>query len=103
MHTFDYSFLKTIELPPYFLSLSNLIFTMKGKESAARKEYPSIYESLKQIAIVQSVKGSNAIEGLLPPTKESKPSFSKTAFRSIIPNRRSKAIRTPYPSFIRTV
>ena len=72
MHAFNYSFLKTIELPPYFLSLSNLIFTMKGKESAARKEYPSIYESLKQIAIVQSVKGSNAIEGIVATDKRIK-------------------------------
>ncbi len=72
MHTFDYSFLKKIELPPYFLSLSNLIFTMKGKESAARREYPSIYESLKQIAIVQSVKGSNAIEGIVATDKRIK-------------------------------
>ena len=72
MHAFDYSFLKTMELPPYFLSLSNLIFTMKGKESAARKEYPSIYESLKQIAIVQSVKGSNAIEGIVATDKRIK-------------------------------
>src|SRR5574344_2213170 len=72
MHTFDYSFLKKIELPPYFLSLSNLIFTMKGKESAARREDPSIYESLKQIAIVQSVKGSNAIEGIVATDKRIK-------------------------------
>jgi Fic family protein len=72
MHTFNYSFLKTIELPPYFLSLSNLIFTMKGKEGTARKEYPSIYESLKQIAIVQSVKGSNAIEGIVATDKRIK-------------------------------
>ena len=72
MHTFNYAFLKTIELPPYFLSLSNLIFTMKGKESVARKQYPAIYESLKEIAIVQSVKGSNAIEGIVTTDKRIK-------------------------------
>jgi Fic family protein len=72
MHTFNYSFLKTMKIPPSFLSLSNAIFTMKGKEIALMKEYPSIFESLKQIAIVQSVKGSNAIEGVVATDKRIK-------------------------------
>jgi len=69
MHIFNYSFLKTLDVPPAFLSLCNLIFTMKGKEQSTRKDYHSLYESLKEIAIIQSVKGSNAIEGIVTTDK----------------------------------
>jgi Uncharacterized conserved protein len=72
MHIFTFSFLKTVDIQPSLLSLSNLIFTMKGKELSARKDYPSIYDSLKQKAIVQSVKGSNAIEGIVATDKRIK-------------------------------
>ncbi|MCH3909936.1 MAG: Fic family protein [Bacilli bacterium] len=80
MRIFNYSFLKTIELSPNFFSLASLIFTMKGKENATRKEYPSIYESLKQIAIVQSVKGSNAIEGIVATDKRIKELVLENSF-----------------------
>jgi P pilus assembly chaperone PapD len=40
MHIFNYAFFENNRASPYYLSLSNLILTTKGKESVARKEYP---------------------------------------------------------------
>ena len=69
MRKFDYSFLKTIKLPSEFLSLTSIIFALKNEEEHKKKEYPDIFTNLQKIAIVQSVKGSNAIEGIVTTDK----------------------------------
>ncbi len=69
MRTFDYSFLKTIKLPSEFLSLTSIIATLKNEEEHKKREYPDIFTNLQKIAIVQSVKGSNAIEGIVTTDK----------------------------------
>lgn len=69
MRTFDYSFLKTIKLPSEFLSLTSIISALKNEEEHKKKEYPDIFTNLQKIAIVQSVKGSNAIEGIVTTDK----------------------------------
>ena len=69
MRTFDYSFLKTIKLPSEFLSLTSIIAALKNEEEHKKREYPDIFTNLQKIAIVQSVKGSNAIEGIVTTDK----------------------------------
>lgn len=69
MRTFDYTFLKTIKLPSEFLSLTSIIGALKNEEEHKKKEYPDIFTNLQKIAIVQSVKGSNAIEGIVTTDK----------------------------------
>lgn len=65
MRRFDYSFLKNIKLPVNFMSITNVIFALRNEEEHKKGEYPGIFTNLEKIAIVQSVKGSNAIEGIV--------------------------------------
>lgn len=69
MRKYDYSFLKSINVPSSFLNLTNTIFTLKAITEQKQKEYPNIFINLQKIAIVQSVKGSNEIEGIVTTDK----------------------------------
>ena len=64
MRTFDYSFLKN-HIPGQIVSISNVISDLNAKETIRRKQNPKAFDALKQRAIVESVKGSNAIEGIV--------------------------------------
>lgn len=65
MHVFDYSFLKTISVPGSFLDLTNTIYKLREVENNNKTDYAKVFEKLKNIAIVESVKSSNAIEGII--------------------------------------
>ena len=65
MRIFDYTFLKDGTIPADLLNLITNIYSLKSKDDLRKNEYTSIYSELKKIAIVQSVKGSNAIEGII--------------------------------------
>ena len=69
MRTIDYSFLKTLRVPARFLSITNLIYSLKTIEDEKKKTYPDIFTNLQKIAVIQSVKGSNAIEGIVTTDK----------------------------------
>ena len=69
MRKYDYSFLKNIQLPSTFLSLTNVIYALRNEEEHKKSEYPKIFTNLEKLAIVQSVKGSNAIEGIVTSDK----------------------------------
>ena len=69
MRYFDYSFLKDLKVPSNFLTLTNIIYSINKEEEQRKKEYPNIFTNLQKIAIVQSVKGSNAIEGIVTTDK----------------------------------
>ncbi len=64
MHRFDYSFLKTASFENLF-NLSLIIADLKAKEDFRHLQYPDSFERLRKNAIVLSVKGSNAIEGIV--------------------------------------
>lgn len=63
MRKFDYSFLKE-NVPVKIVNISSIIYDIKGKESVRLKENPSLFDKLKAKAIIDSVKGSNAIENI---------------------------------------
>ena len=69
MKRYDYSFLKSMKVPSSFLSMTNTIYSLKTIAEEKKKEYPDIFTNLQKIAIVQSVKGSNAIEGIVTTDK----------------------------------
>ncbi len=69
MRKYDYSFLKEIKVPASFLSMTNAIYSLKEIADEKKREYPNIFKGLEKIAIIQSVKGSNAIEGILTTDK----------------------------------
>ena len=65
MRKFDYSFLKNLMVPISFVQMAQTIYSLKSISDEKRKNYPGLFSSLQKIAIVQSVKGSNAIEGIV--------------------------------------
>ncbi len=64
MRKFDYSFLET-SIPANISSLSAIIADLRAKGDFRKLQYSDSYEKLRQKAIVESVKGSNAIEGIV--------------------------------------
>ena len=69
MKKYDYSFLKNMKVPTSFLNMTNAIYSLKTVAEEKKREYPDIFTNLQKIAIVQSVKGSNAIEGIVTTDK----------------------------------
>ncbi len=69
MKRYDYSFLRTMHVPVQFLSFTNAIYTLRSMEEEKKAVYPDIFTALQKLAIVQSVKGSNAIEGIVTTDK----------------------------------
>lgn len=65
MKTFDYSFLKSGNVPATFVDLFAGIYSLKERDASRKKDFANVYSELEKIAIVQSVRGSNAIEGIL--------------------------------------
>ena len=69
MKIYDYSFLKELKVPSNFLSLTSIIYSLHNEEINKKRDFPDIFTNLEKIAIVQSVKGSNAIEGYITSDK----------------------------------
>lgn len=65
MKRFDYSFLKTISVPASYLAFTSGIYQLKTQSESLEKRFPNVFTGLRNIAIVESVKGSNAIEGIV--------------------------------------
>ena len=64
MHRYDYSFLKN-SIPGNIIGLTDIIADLRSKEEFRKLQYSSAFESLRQKAVIESVKGSNAIEGIV--------------------------------------
>ncbi len=65
MKKFDYSFLDDGLLPAHFVNMVGAIYSLKAIANMRKNEYTRIFTELEKIAIVQSVKSSNAIEGII--------------------------------------
>ncbi|MCQ2795751.1 MAG: Fic family protein [Bacilli bacterium] len=68
MRTFDYSFLEK-EIPGKIASYLFAIERNKGLAKMFEEKYPKVFINLTKIAKVQSVKASNAIEGIVTTDK----------------------------------
>ena len=64
MHRYDYSFLKKT-VPGNIVGLTDIISDLRTKEEFRKLQYSDTFELLHRKAIVKSVKGSNAIEGII--------------------------------------
>jgi len=62
---FDYSFLENGMLPARIINHSVSIGVLREKEQELKEKYQTIFTKLESIAKLQSVKGSNAIEGII--------------------------------------
>lgn len=65
MRKFDYSFLDNGLLPANLINLTSIIYSLKTGAQIRKDEYLKIFTGLEKIAKVQSVKSSNAIEGII--------------------------------------
>lgn len=65
MRKFDYSFLNNGLLPANLVNLTTNIAELKTMAGVRKEEYTQIFTELESIAKVQSIKSSNAIEGII--------------------------------------
>ena len=65
MHIFDYSFLKNDLLPAQLVSLASNISTLKVMSAFRKKENETAFRKLEDAAKIESIKASNAIEGIV--------------------------------------
>jgi len=65
MKKFDYSFLEKGMLPAGLVNIVSVIAELRARESQMKANYSAMFTRLERIAKVQSVKGSNAIEGIV--------------------------------------
>lgn len=65
MRKFDYSFLNNTLLPAKLITLTSSIASLKTMAGVRKQEYAKIFTELESVAKVQSVKSSNAIEGIV--------------------------------------
>ena len=65
MHIFDYTFLDKGKLPAEMVNLTSAITAFNSISIARKEKNKSVYTELEKIARIQSVKGSNAIEGIV--------------------------------------
>ena len=65
MHKFDYSFLDNGLLPASLINLTASISSLKTMAGIRKEDHIKIFTELEAIAKVQSVKSSNAIEGIV--------------------------------------
>jgi hypothetical protein len=65
MRRFDYSFLRNGLLPASFVNMTSSIYAFKTEAQNKKNDYPQFLHSLEALAKVQSVKSSNAIEGIV--------------------------------------
>ena len=69
MRVFDYSFLEIEAIPS---NIASMLFSIERNKSAAdslKEKFPKVFINLVKIAKVQSVKASNAIEGIVTTDK----------------------------------
>ena len=65
MRKFDYSFLNNGLLPANLVNLTSNIAALKTMAGVRKDEYTQIFTELEAVAKVQSIKSSNAIEGIV--------------------------------------
>lgn len=85
MHIFDYSFLQN-EISADISGLSNIIYDLKGKNTLRKQTNSKVFESLRASAIIDSISGSNAIEGIVTTKKR----MEKITSPEFIPATRSE-------------
>ena len=65
MRIFDYSFLNYGLLPAGLVNLTASIASLKTMAGVRKDDYANVFTELEAIAKIQSIKSSNAIEGIV--------------------------------------
>ncbi|MCQ2743001.1 MAG: Fic family protein [Bacilli bacterium] len=64
MKKFTYQFLKTKSIDPSLFSLAMVVADLKGKSESGKNNFQTLYKKLEKAAIVESIRGSSAIENI---------------------------------------
>lgn len=68
MRKFDYSFLKK-EIPGNIVGTVGIISDLNARNQIRKLQYEKTFDKLRKKAIIESVKGSNEIEGIVTTEK----------------------------------
>ena len=69
MRKFDYTFLKKISVPADIMNSATSIYEMRAKAELRRTDFADVFLAMESVAKIQSVKSSNAIEGIITTDK----------------------------------
>ena len=79
MRKFDYSFLNNGLLPANLINITGVIYSLKTGSEIRKDEFEKIFTELEKFAKVQSVKSSNAIEGIVTSDERIKEIVNKSS------------------------
>jgi Fic family protein len=79
MRRYDYSFLKDLKIGTGIISMTNQIEVLKIKEKERKISDPDIFTALESVAMIQSVKASNEIEGIVTTDRRIEEMVSKNS------------------------
>ena len=80
MRRFDYSFLNNGLLPANLVNLTSSIASLKTMAGVRKEEYAKVFTELEAVAKIQSIKSSNAIEGIV--TSDERIAAERNPYRS---------------------
>ena len=86
MHSVNIQFLNGLNLSPNQASSLKAIGEYKGRQDLYTRQTPEVLESLRQVAIVESIESSNRIEGVTAPHSR----IEAIALKSTAPKDRSE-------------
>ncbi|WP_227394920.1 Fic family protein [Jeotgalibacillus aurantiacus] len=78
MRAFNYDFLEELSYPMETLRLISRINEYKGKQDLYIRQAPELLNTLRSVAVIQSTKASNAIEGIIVTDKRLKSIMDKS-------------------------
>ncbi|QUE87282.1 Fic family protein [Exiguobacterium alkaliphilum] len=79
MRNYDYQYLRNLALPMETVRLIGRINEYKGKQDLYKQQAPQILNTLRDVAVIQSTKASNAIEGIVVTESRLHTIMSKTS------------------------
>ena len=79
MRKFDYSFLDNGLLPSNLINITGVIYSLKTGSEIRKDEFKKIFTELEKVAKVQSIKSSNAIEGIVTSDERIKAIVNKSS------------------------
>jgi Fic family protein len=79
MKSLDREFLEQQAIPLGFAGTMRLLGEYRGKQELYTRQTPQVLNTLRQVAIIQSVESSNRIEGVIVDEKRLKPLLEKGA------------------------
>lgn len=65
MRRFDYGFLRRLPVDAHMFNRARSIGALAERNASRSSQHPTVFSELERVARIQSVKGSNAIEGIV--------------------------------------